>query len=189
MSAPRLKEKTSLWNPGIHRFASAFFQSIKGERLEPIRAEYRMVLELFEAYPDLSYVLNHIVLSDEEKAKILARVLKTCSVSKELSSFLKVLVSRRHMDWLRPIYDSLQVLVHREHNLAVAQVRVAASLTEVQTEKLKEKLEALTQKKIDMKVEEDPSLLGGIVAQVGDRIFDSSLKYRLESMKHKMAFG
>ncbi len=113
-------------------------------------------------------------------------MLETCSVSKEMASFLKVLLRRRHMDWLGPIFEAVHVLVDNEHNRATAFVKVAIKLSEVQREKLKNKLENLTQKKIDLRVEFDPSVIGGIVAQIGDRIFDTSLKNRLNLIKDGM---
>ena len=173
-------------NPGIQRYALAFFRAISGERMDPIMAEYRMILELFRAYPDLTHVLNHLLLVDEEKERILAKVLETCSVSKEIASFLKLLLRRRHMDWLEPIFESLQALVDEAHNRATAFVKVAVKLSEVQREKLRVKLEHMTKKKIDLRVEFDPSVIGGIVAQVGDRIFDTSLKNKLNLIKEGM---
>jgi len=173
-------------NPGIQRYALAFFRAIRGERMEPIMAEYRMVLELFKAYPDLVYVLNHLLLTDEEKQKVLSRVLETVSLSKEMASFLGTLLRRRHMDWLEGIYETLQALADEEHNRAIAHVKVAIKLTEVQREKLRSKLEQLTRKRIDLKVEQDPSILGGIVARIGDRIFDTSLRNKLSLIKESM---
>jgi len=179
-------KRASTANPGIQRYALAFFHAIKGERMDPIMAEYRMILELFRAYPDLIQVLNHLLLKDEDKERILARVLETCSVSKEMASFLKVLLRKRHMDWLESIFEAMHVLVDQVHNRATAFVKVAAKLSEVQREKLRVKLEQLTQKKIDLRVEFDPSVIGGIVAQIGDRIFDTSLKNRLNLIKDGM---
>ncbi|MBI4970676.1 MAG: ATP synthase F1 subunit delta [Candidatus Omnitrophica bacterium] len=178
--------KASTSNPGIQRYALAFFHAIKGERMDPIMAEYRMILELFRAYPDLTQVLNHLLLKDEEKERILARVLETCSVSKEMASFLKTLLRRRHMDWLESIFEALQALVDKAHNRATAFVKVAVKLSEVQREKLRAKLEQLTHKKIDLRVEFDPTVIGGIVAKVGDRIFDTSLKNKLNLIKAGM---
>lgn len=178
--------KATTANPVIHRYACAFFHAIRGERLEMIIAEYRMVLELFRAYPDLVTVLNHILLADEEKVRVLDRVLETFSLSKEMASFLRTLLTRRHMDWFEPILGALEVLVDKEHNRATAHVKSAVKLSEVQRGKIKEKLEELTRKTIDLRVEFDPTILGGIVAQVGDRIFDSSLRNKLSLIEERM---
>ncbi len=179
--------KTSTSNAGVHRYAQAFFHAIRGERLEPIMAEYRMVLELLKAYPDLVTVLNHLLLNDEQKEDILSRVIQTCSVSKEMASFLRTLVRRRHVDWMETIYHYMQAMVDEEHNKATAQIKSAVKLSESQQEKLRKRLEELTSKKIELKVEQDPSILGGIVVQVGDRIFDSSLHNKLHLIKESMS--
>lgn len=173
-------------NPGIHRYALALFHAIRGERMEPIMAEYRMILELFRAYPDLTHVLNHLLLGVEEKERVLARVLETVSISKEMASYLRTLIRRRHMDWLEPIFEAVQALVDEAQNRATAHVRVAVKLSEVQRDKLRTRLEELTGKNIDLKVEFDAAILGGLVARVGDRIFDSSLVNKLNLMKESM---
>jgi len=187
MSKKRNKSILSVSQQGAGRYALAFFRVIQGDRLEPIMAEYRMVLELVEAYPDLPHVLNHMLLTDEEKDVLLGKILDTCQVSVETSSFLKMLVAKRHMDWLRPICESLQELVDKENNKMLAHVKTAVKLTEVQTEKILKKLEVLTKSEIDLVLEQDPNILGGIVARVGDRIFDLSIQNRLGAIKEKMA--
>ncbi|GEM_PF-2842364 len=178
--------KASTANPGIQRYALAFFHAIRGERMDPIMAEYRMIIELFKAYPDLVQVLNHLLLSDEDKEKVLAKVLETVSISREMASFLRTLIRRRHIDWLEGIYETMIALVDLEYNRAIAFVKVAVKLSEVQREKLRIKLEQMTKKKIELRVEYDPSVIGGIVAKVGDRIFDSSLRNKLNLIKEHM---
>lgn len=178
--------KATIAQPGIHRYALAFYWAIRGERLEPILAEYRMVLELFSAYPDLVHVLNHLLLSEEEKERILTKLIETASISKELASFLRTLIRHRHLEWIQDIYDVIQAFVDNKQNRATAYVKVAVKPTEVQREKIRTRLEALTHKTIDLRVDYDPSILGGVVAQVEHRIFDYSLRNSLNLMKEKM---
>ncbi len=183
------KKSSAISQQGVQKFARAFYHSVKGDRLEPIIAEFRMVSELFRAYPDLSQVLNHILLSEEEKHKILNKVLETCSVSQEMSSFLMALVNRGHVDWLEDIFESVQALIDKDNNKVLAEVKAAIKLTEVQREKLQQRLEFMTGKQVELSVEYDPSIIGGIVAQVGDRIFDSSVQNRLAMLKDKMSYS
>ncbi|MBI4398090.1 MAG: ATP synthase F1 subunit delta [Candidatus Omnitrophica bacterium] len=173
-------------NPGIQRYALAFFRAIRGERMEPILAEYCMILELFRAYPEVEKILNHLLLREEEKEGLLARILETVATSKETASFLRALIRHRHVDWLEGIYEAMLALADEERHRATAFVKTAVKLSEVQREKLRIRLEQMTRKKIDLRVEHDTAILGGIVAKVGDRIFDSSLRNKLSLIQEKM---
>ena len=65
----------------------------------------------------------------------------------------------------------------------VAEVRSAIELSEDQKQRLAAALEASTGKKVELKVIIDPTVLGGLVAQVGDTVIDGSIKTRLQQLK------
>ncbi len=71
-----------------------------------------------------------------------------------------------------------------EANKEVAEVRSAVPLTEDQRERLAKALEDATGKQVEVKVVVDPSVLGGIVAQVGDTVIDGSVRRRLDQLKN-----
>ena len=73
-----------------------------------------------------------------------------------------------------------------EANKAVAEVRTAINLSADQRDRLVEALNAATGKQVALKVIVDPSVLGGIVAQVGDTVIDGSVRHRLEQLKHAL---
>jgi F-type H+-transporting ATPase subunit delta len=73
-----------------------------------------------------------------------------------------------------------------EANKAVAEVRSAVDLTKDQRQRLVEALNAATGKQVALKVIVDPSVMGGIVAQVGDTVIDGSVRHRLEQLKQAL---
>jgi F-type H+-transporting ATPase subunit delta len=70
-----------------------------------------------------------------------------------------------------------------EANKAVAEVRTAVELSADQRKRLVEALNAATGKQVALKVIIDPSVMGGVVAQVGDTVIDGSVRHRLEQLK------
>ena len=71
-----------------------------------------------------------------------------------------------------------------EANKEVAEVRSAVALTDDQRKRLAEALGQATGKQVEVKVVVDPSVMGGIVAQVGDTVIDGSVRGRLDKLKN-----
>ena len=84
---------------------------------------------------------------------------------------------------LAAIIDELVKLSAAEGNKELAEVRSAVELTDDQKQRLAAALEANTGKKVELKVIIDPTVLGGLVAQVGDTVIDGSIKTRLQQLK------
>ena len=87
---------------------------------------------------------------------------------------------------LPEIVDRFVELAAAEHRRAVAEVRTAMALTPEQIERLREALNRATGKEVEVKVVIDPSVLGGVVARVGDVVIDGSVRHRLEQLKEQI---
>ena len=85
---------------------------------------------------------------------------------------------------LPAIIRGLVEMSAREANKEVAEVRSAVPLTADQRDRLTKALNEATGKQVEVKVVIDPSVLGGIVAQVGDTVIDGSVRSRLEQLKN-----
>ena len=81
------------------------------------------------------------------------------------------------------IIDDLVALSAAEGNKEVAEVRSAVELSDDQKQRLVTALEAATGKQVELKVIVDPSVLGGLVAQVGDTVIDGSVRSRLQQLE------
>lgn len=81
------------------------------------------------------------------------------------------------------IIDELVKISATEGDKELAEVRSAVPLTDDQKERLAAALKQATGKSVELKVVIDPTVLGGLVAQVGDTVIDGSVKTRLEQLK------
>jgi F-type H+-transporting ATPase subunit delta len=86
---------------------------------------------------------------------------------------------------LPAIIDTLVAMSAAEANKAVAEVRSAIELTEDQRDRLAAALAAATGRSVEVKVVVDPTVLGGLVASVGDTVLDGSVRTRLERLKQQ----
>ncbi len=84
---------------------------------------------------------------------------------------------------LSEIVDSLLALTAARGEKVVAQVRSAVELTDDQRRRLAESLKASTGKDVDVIVVVDPSVMGGLVTQIGDTVIDGSIRARLSKLR------
>ncbi len=84
------------------------------------------------------------------------------------------------------IVEELARMASVERSHALAEVRTAVELTDEQRRRLAEALSRATGRTVDLKVVVDPSVIGGVVARVGDEVFDGSIASRLEDAKQAL---
>lgn len=82
--------------------------------------------------------------------------------------------------------DYYVTMAHQGMGVEEAVVTSALPLSKSQAETLKEKLAAITGKKILLKQKVDAALIGGFTVQVGDRLIDGSVARSLQTLKAKM---
>ena len=101
-------------------------------------------------------------------------------------NLVSMVVGNGRIRELPAIVDALVARTAQEANKEVAEVRSAIALTDDQKSRLAEALGSATGKQIEVRVIVDPSLKGGLVAQVGDTVFDGSVNRRLDQLKNAL---
>ena len=107
---------------------------------------------------------------------------KASPITTQLVSFVVGLGRGRE---LPAIIDRLVEDAAEERMQAVAEVRSAIPLTDDQRTRLGEALGRRTGKQVSVKVIVDPSVMGGLIARIGDTVIDGSVRHRLEQLKEK----
>ena len=98
-------------------------------------------------------------------------------------NFLTLLVQKKRAAIIPEIAESFQVMVDEDKNISHGMVVSAIELTAELREKIQDTLEKLTGKKVELTASVDPSIIGGIVAKVGDVVLDGSIRTQLASLK------
>ena len=99
------------------------------------------------------------------------------------TSLVSMVVGTGRSRDLPAIIDELVRMSAAEGNKEVAEVRAAVPLSDDQKSRLADALGKATGKQVEVKVIIDPTVLGGVIAQVGDTVIDGSIKTRLEQLK------
>lgn len=164
-------------------YASALLQVAKAEgSLDTVEDELFRVARTLEGNDQLRSVLTDQSIPIDKRQGIVEDLLagKASPVTTALVSF--VVGAGRGRD-LPAIIDKLVEQAAEERSQEVAEVRSAIPLSEDQRSRLAAALSSATGKKVSVKVVVDPSVLGGIVATVGDIVIDGTVRHRLDQLK------
>jgi F-type H+-transporting ATPase subunit delta len=104
-----------------------------------------------------------------------------------LFSFLMLVVSKHRIQYLLFMAEELQRLVKEDQGIVEASLITARSVDQALVDQIRQELEKSTGKRVEMKLEIDPSLIGGIVVILGDKIIDRSIRYQLGQLKEQMS--
>jgi F-type H+-transporting ATPase subunit delta len=167
----------------IESYAKAFLEVARTEgHLAEVEDELFRFARTLEGSDELRTTLTDAALPVSRRQQIVEDLLggKANPVTVALASM--VVGTGRSRD-LVAIIDELVKLSATEANKELAEVRSAVPLTDDQQARLAEALGKATGKTLEVKVVVDPSVLGGVVAQVGDTVIDGSVRTRLEQLK------
>ena len=170
----------------IEGYARALFEIARAEgTLDEVEDELFRFARSYESSDELRSALTDDVIPAAKRQAIVEDLLggKATSTTTQLVSM--VVGSGRGRD-LPAIIDKLVARASSAKNLEVAEVRSAVALTSDQQDRLKAALANATGKQVNLKVVVDPSILGGIVATVGDSVIDGSVRTRVDQLKSRI---
>lgn len=136
--------------------------------------------------PDLTRLVRSPVFSSDMQSKALAAILDKAGISGIAANFLSVLTANRRLFAVTDVIRAYGALVARFKGEATADVTVAEALSDKNLDALKSALKSVTGKDVALNVKVDPSIIGGLVVKLGSRMVDSSLRTKLNSIKHAM---
>jgi F-type H+-transporting ATPase subunit delta len=136
---------------------------------------------------ELSSILSNPVFPRSEREKIILAILQRLGASTTVTNFSKLLLDRERISAIPGISRALNDMIDEKAGQIIAEVLTAAPLTSSQQAELKTTLESLSGKKVQIEIKEDKSLLGGVIAKVGDLVYDGSLRTQLQEIQRSLA--
>ena len=169
------------------RYATALFDLARDENaVDAVKADLGRFEALLDESADLERLVRSPVFTSDVQGKALAAVLEKAGIGGIAANFLKSLTANRRLFLVRDVIRAFGVLVSRFKGEASADVTVAEPLSDKNLEALKAALKEVTGKDVSLNINIDPSIIGGLVVKLGSRMVDSSLRTKLNSIKHAM---
>jgi F-type H+-transporting ATPase subunit delta len=120
-----------------------------------------------------------------ERLALLDRML-SANVPDGVLRLAKLLAGRRAIDRLAAISAEYRGMVNRERGIVEADVASASPLTTDEIDALRRKLAGMTDRTVDLRVHVDETLIGGLTVRIGDTLYDSSIRGRLERLREQL---
>jgi F-type H+-transporting ATPase subunit delta len=165
------------------RYARALFEiAVERGLIETLGNELEALATTFAESLELRQTLLNPVFKTSHKRAILEKILPRLAPHRLMQSFALLLVERGRIGALPLIARSYQELTDAQLGRVRATVTSAKPLDVLTEAEIQRALERRTGKKVLMKTEVDPSLIGGVVARVGSLVLDGSLRTRLHTL-------
>ena len=170
------------------RYANALFELARENKsVDAIKADLEKFDALLADNPDLMRLVRSPVFGADEQLKALSAILDRVGITGLAANFLRVVTANRRLFAVRDMIRGYRALVARQKGEVTAQVTVAQGLNDTNLEALKSALKSVTGgKDIDLDINVDPAIIGGLIVKLGSRMIDSSLRTKLNAIKFAM---
>ena len=175
----------------IRRFARPYARAIidvagSAQRANTIRAELNRFEQARRQSVELQEVFANPGIEMAAKFKIAHAIASRLGLSDLTGKVLEVLIRNHRVNDLVSVLDALEAMINDQLNVAIADVRSAHKLNEQEIAQLRKTLEQKFGKRVEVRVETDPALLGGFVAQIGSEIFDASVVGKIHKFRDQL---
>ena len=170
------------------RYARALFElALEAKSVDAVKADLDNFDAMISESADLSRLVRSPVFGAEEQGRALAAVLAKAGIGGLAGNFLKLITANRRLFAVRDMIRDFRKLVARWKGEVTAEVTVAEKISDTHLEALKNALKGITgEKAVDLNVRIDPAIIGGLTVKLGSRMVDSSLRTKLNAIKHAM---
>ena len=168
------------------RYAESLFDLAKEEnQVTQYLDDIKLVGEVLGSDPQIVQFFNHVLIENEKKIQLLDQSFKG-NVDQYVLNFLKLLVQSRRIRYIDDIVKSYIKLSNQYLGIEEGMIYTPYELTDQQIQDIEKAISQKENKKVTLKVSIDPSLLGGIKVQIANRIYDGTIKNKVEMLKKEL---
>jgi len=169
------------------RYAAALYSHADEQHaLETVVAEMATLGRLIDASADFRRLIESPLIDIHQARRAALAVLEQEGFGKPVRDFVGVVANNRRLRNLRDIVNAFAALVAERRGIITAHVASAHPLNDVQRQQLRARLIEAGYGNVNINESVEPDLLGGLVVRVGARLYDTSLKSRLQRLQYAM---
>jgi F-type H+-transporting ATPase subunit delta len=172
------------------RYAKALLSlAAKSGETDAVKKDLASMAELFKASKQLQSVIMNPIFSQKDKTAVVNGLAKELKVSPLSARFLDMIVRKRRFRYVREMAASYSDLLDLAQGKVKATVTAADALPDATVAKLAERLKAMVGKEVELKMEVDPALIGGVKTRIGSTVYDGSLVNQVKRVREALLKG
>jgi len=169
------------------RYARALFSiGVDRGNFEQLGKELDAVADLWIGSPELREALANPVFKAAEKRAVLQSILPRVAPTADVQKFVLLLLDRRRLPAVANIARAYREMADLHTGRVRAQITSAQALSPAELNRIRDSLARRTGKHVVLEASVDPSLIGGVVARVGDLVLDGSVRTQLVTLRAKL---
>lgn len=166
------------------RYAQALLElAEEAKSISRVEKDLKSFKKIYESSADLKRLAESPVFATEDKAAALTAIAKKAKLSALTTQFIGTVAGNRRAAELPGIISAFNDILARRRGSQVAKVTSATKLTAADLTAIKSQLKKTLGRPVNVETSINPDLLGGFVVRIGSRLYDSSLKTKLEDMR------
>ena len=166
------------------RYAQALFDLATDEKtVAKVEADLKSLKKMRSESKDFQTLLASPAFSASDKSKALLALVDRADLTQTTRNFLGLLAANGRADTLGDVISAYESLSAKARGVVSAQVTTAVALSAAQSKGVAAALRTALGRDPEIETRIDPSILGGIKVRVGSRLFDASLRSKLDSLK------
>jgi F-type H+-transporting ATPase subunit delta len=170
------------------RYATALFElALEAGSVDGTAAELETLSATLSASDELREVLTFPTNAAELRKSVFSSIADRLGTGLLVRNLVQLLLDRNRMTAFDACLASFRQLADENQGRVRGEVVSARAMTSEQLSAVRSKLEQMTGKRVLLETREDPSLIGGLVARVGNTLFDGSVRTQLEGIKRAMS--
>lgn len=169
------------------RYAKALFAvGQEAGTLDAFAATLQDFATLVGENAELADALSNPMYPLDAREAVMAEIVKAAGVDGMMANFLNLLAQKRRADVIGDIAEMFQNMVDEANNTCQGVVISATDLDDGLQAEVQQTLEKITGKRVAITAQVDDSIIGGIIAKVGDLVLDGSIKTQLDELKESI---
>jgi len=171
------------------RYAAALFARAKAlDVVDLVESDLGLITYSLDTIPRLADALHSPLIPAAKKREIVTHIFRD-KIHELTLHYLYLLIDKRREALIRYTEPEFIRLANEARGIVVARLTMAVEPTEAELARLKEKLSAHTGKRVELQLQIDPSIIGGVVVRIGDTVMDGSVAGFLAQLRERLLTG
>lgn len=169
------------------RYAKAIVQIAEEKKtVEKTQADLAAFVGAVDSLPALKKLFASPVFTPADKIGVIKELAGKLGLQPATQRLIEHLAETGRIRYVKEVQVAFLEILAERQNRAMARLTTAVSLNDGDLADVKKKLETLTGKQVDVDSKVDPSLIGGVRAQIGSVIYDGTIKNQLDKMRNQL---